>query len=264
MKKISGKVIVITGGSMGFGKAFADRLRADGNTVITLSRKAEDNGEDTFRCDVSNAESVKSVFYGIGSLYKKIDILVNNAGFGQSGAVELIEDRQLEYIVDTNLLGVVYCTKYALPFMEEGAKIINIGSMSAFIPMPFRTMYSAAKSAVNGFSFGMSMELAGTGIGVTSICLGDIRTDFASHRQTHVITDKRYGSRIDDVDKFVSARPMSKKIALGKAVLQVYRIACKRKLYPFYIVGIKYKLAYALSKFVPIKLLMDAVGKSMK
>ena len=264
MKKITGKVIVITGGSKGFGKALADRWAQDGNTVITLSRSGEDNGKDRFRCDVANAESVQTVFRKIGVLYNKIDILVSNAGFGQSGAVELIEDKQLAYIANTNVLGVVYCTKYALPYMGEGSRILNIGSMSAFIPMPFRTMYSATKSAVNGFTYGMAMELAGTGIETTAVCLGDIQTEFALRRQTFFRTAPRYGNRIADVDAFVAARPMGKKIPINKALNRVCRIAAKRKLYPIYIVGTKYRAAYALHKILPVKLLMTLVEKAMR
>lgn len=264
MKKLTGKVIVITGGSKGFGRALADIWTQDGNTVITLSRSGEDNGKDRFRCDVSDAESVQTVFKKIGLLYKKIDILVNNAGFGQSGAVELIEDKQFAYITKTNFLGVVYCTKYALPYMERGSRILNISSMSAFIPMPFRTMYSATKSAVNGFTYGMTMELAGTGIETAAVCLGDIQTEFALRRQTFSKTAPRYGNRIEEVDAFVAARPMSKKIPLNKALDRVRRIAAKRKLYPVYIVGLKYKVAYALHKILPVKLLLTLVEKAMR
>lgn len=260
---IKDKIIVITGGSVGFGKAFAAHLRQEGNTVITLSRSGNDDGETGFRCDVSDAASVADTFRKIGERYKRIDILVNNAGFGQSGAIELLDINQLKYIADTNFLGVVYCTKYALPIMNSGAKIVNVSSMSAFIPMPFRTMYSATKAAVNSFTLGLATELRGTGICTTALCLGDIRTDFASHRQISTDTSPRYGSRIASVDSFVASRPMSKKIPLEKAIARVCKIISKSSLNPIYIVGGKYRLAYILNKILPIKLLNNIVNTAM-
>lgn len=260
---IKDKIIVITGGSVGFGKALAAYLKQEGNTVITLSRNGDNDGETSFRCDVSDAASVADTFCRIGERYKRIDILVNNAGFGQSGAIELLDASRLKYISDTNFLGVVYCTKYALPIMNSGAKIINISSMSAFIPMPFRTMYSATKAAVNSFTLGLATELRGTGICTTALCLGDIRTDFAARRQISTDTCPRYGKRIASVDSFVSARPMSKKIAVEKAIQRVCKIISKPNPYPIYIVGGKYRLAYMLNKILPIKLLNSIVNKAM-
>lgn len=260
---INNKVVVITGGSVGFGKAFATHLRQEGNTVITLSRSGSDDGETGFRCDVSDAASVADTFNRIGERHKQIDILVNNAGFGQSGAIELLDATQLKYIADTNFLGVVYCTKYALPLMSSGAKIINISSMSAFIPMPFRTMYSATKAAVNSFTLGLATELRDTGIHTAALCFGDIRTEFAARRQIRTDTSPRYGRRIASVDSFVAARPMSKKIPLENAIARVCKIISKPKLNPIYIVGGKYRLAYALNKILPIKLLNNIVNKAM-
>jgi len=264
MLNVVGKVIVITGGSMGVGKALAETFRAGGGIVITLSRKAEEDGSCVFRCDVSDATDVGRCFGKIAAVHGKIDILINNAGFGQSGAVELLPPESLQYITDTNLMGVVYCTKYALPYMREGAKILNISSMSAYIPMPFRTMYSATKSAVNSFTLGMAMELKGTGVSVCSVCLGDVRTEFASRREVLSATSAHYGDRIASVDRFIDARPMSKKIPLENAVNKILRIAAKKKLYPVYLVGHKYRLAYGLSKILPIKVLMYLVQKGME
>jgi NAD(P)-dependent dehydrogenase (short-subunit alcohol dehydrogenase family) len=263
MFDFKGKVIVITGGSMGLGLALADRFRASGATVVVLSRKAEENGKDVFRCDVSDPKDVEQCFGKIAAAQGKIDILINNAGFGQSGALEFLSPDSLRYISDTNFLGVVYCTKYALPLMKKG-RILNISSMSAFVPMPFRTMYSATKSAVNGFTMGMVMELQGTGIDIASVCLGDIRTGFASRREVLPATNARYGDRIAAVDRFVDARGMEKKIPLENAVNKILRIAFRKNLYPLYIVGTKYRLAYGLSRILPVRILINLVMKGMQ
>lgn len=264
MLNVKGKIIVITGGSMGLGLALAEALRAEGATVVTLSRKAEENGKDVFRCDVSDAADVEVCFGKIAAEHGGIDILINNAGFGQSGAVELLPADSLRYIADTNFLGTVYCVKHALPHMGEGGRILNISSMSAFVPMPFRTMYSATKSAVNGFTMGMAMELEQTGIGIAAVCLGDVRTGFASRREVLPATNARYGSRIAAVDRFVDARSMDKKIPLENAVKRILKILVKKRLYPVYIVGAKYRLAYIVSKLLPVKAVMKLVIRGMR
>ena len=82
--------------------------------------------------------------------------------------------------MDTNLNGVVTCTRAALPHMKVGGKIVCVSSAAAFEPMPFRTMYSVTKSAVNMFARAMTHEQNGTGIMITALCLGDVRTEFAA------------------------------------------------------------------------------------
>ena len=244
---MNGKIIVVTGGTKGLGKAIAEAFARE-NTVIILSRRAEDNGETSFACDVGNSERVREVFARIGELYGHIDLLVNNAGFGMSGAIELTDDADIDAIVKTNLYGVINCTKYALPYMQTGARMINISSASAILPMPFRTMYSVTKSAVMAFSDGMRMELSGAGIDVTCICLGDVQTDFVSHRIMVEDTNERYGNRIRACDDFVAGRGKDKKMPLDKVIKLVLRIADKKKTKPTYLLGAKYHMAYALYK----------------
>jgi NAD(P)-dependent dehydrogenase (short-subunit alcohol dehydrogenase family) len=146
-------------------------------TFVVLSRKAEENGKDVFRCDVSDPKDVEQCFGKIAAAQGKIDILINNAGFGQSGALEFLSPDSLRYISDTNFLGVVYCTKYALPLMKKG-RILNISSMSAFVPM-LSEQCIPRQIRRQRIYHGYGMELQGTGIDIASVCLGDIRTGFA-------------------------------------------------------------------------------------
>ena len=87
MNAIKGKIIVVTGGTAGVGKAVAEMLQKN-NTVIVLSSSAPNNGATSFACDVSDKQRVQEVFDTIGKLYGHIDILLNNAGYGISGATE--------------------------------------------------------------------------------------------------------------------------------------------------------------------------------
>lgn len=255
MDDFNGKTVVVTGGTRGIGKALADRLRADGAHVVVLSRSATDNGRDSFACDVADAAAVECVFGRVAAEFGGIDVLFNNAGYGQSGAVELIGDDALRAIVDTNLNGVVNCTRAALPYMKAGAKIVCVSSAAAFVPMPFRTMYSVTKSAVNMFARAMRHELDGTGIQITALCLGDVKTDFAVRRDKRTATSPRYGDRIAKVDAFVEKRADSKgKADLDKTVAAILRETAKKKFRPTRIIGSKWKAVSVLVGILPVSL----------
>ena len=252
MDNYKGKTVVITGGTRGIGKGLADALAESGANVVVLSRSVPDNGRDSFACDVSDFAAVETVFAEIAALYGSIDVLFNNAGYGQSGAVELIDEKALRAIVDTNLNGVVNCTRAALPYMKEGARIVCISSAAAFVPMPFRTMYSVTKSAVNMFARAMRHELDGTGIQITALCLGDVRTDFAARRDKQTTTSARYGERIAQVDAFVDKRASAKgKADLGKTVKALLKETARRKFRPTRIIGAKWKAVSVIVKILP-------------
>ena len=252
MDNFAGKTVVVTGGTRGIGKGLADALRERGANVIVLSRSAPDNGKDSFACDVNDSSAVAGVFGKVAAEYGGIDILFNNAGYGQSGAVELIDEKALRAIVDTNLNGVVTCTRAALPHMKEGGKIVCVSSAAAFVPMPFRTMYSVTKSAVNMFARAMTHELNGTGIQITALCLGDVRTDFAARRDKQTTTSARYGERIAQVDAFVDKRASAKgKADLGKTVKALLKETARRKFRPTRIIGAKWKAVSVIVKILP-------------
>lgn len=262
MDNFAGKTVVVTGGTRGIGKGLADALKERGANVIVLSRSAPDNGKDSFACDVADSSAVAGVFGKVAAEYGGIDILFNNAGYGQSGAIELIDEKALRAIVDTNLNGVVTCTRAALPHMKEGGKIVCVSSAAAFVPMPFRTMYSVTKSAVNMFARAMTHELNGTGIMITALCLGDVRTEFAARRDKQTATSPRYGDRIARVDAFTEKRGNAKgKADLGKTVRLLLKETARRKFVPVRIVGAKWKALSAVVKFLPASLTDKILSK---
>ena len=254
------KVVVITGGTKGVGLALSEEFKKK-NTVIVLSRRIIEDGKTAFACDVGNAERVKEVFDKIGAIYGNIDLLINNAGFGLSGATEFISDDAVDKLIKTNFYGVLNCVKYALPYMKKGSKIINVSSASALLPMPFRTLYSATKAGVMSLSDGLRLELYGTGIEVTCLCLGDVQTDFAEHRTIVKTTDARYGERIEKCDAFVSARGKEKKIPLEKVVKLCVKIADKKKTKPMYLTGLKYKMLRLFYTLSPRALQLKIINK---
>ncbi len=245
------RVVIVTGGTSGIGRALAEKFVAKGDTVVVLSRSATDNGKNSFSCDVADSARVKEVFRTVIDNFGGIDILINNAGYGQSGALEFISEDAVNKIIDVNLRGVVNCTRSALAFMKPGGKIVNISSAAAFVPMPFRTMYSVTKSAVNMFSKGMAMELYGTGIQITALCLGDVQTDFANHRVIESETSSRYGNRIKRVDDFVSSRPNEKKASLQSTVNKLEKEIERKKFKDVRIIGAKWKFVSVVVRMLP-------------
>lgn len=257
MRKTSGKVIVITGGSSGIGKYLVDFFAPD-NTVVSLARRAETD-ERNIRCDVSDPASVDAAFGIIKERYGRVDILVNNAGYGASGATEFMPDEEVERLFAVNFMGVYRCIKAALPLMEKGGRIVNISSACALFPLPFRGFYCASKAAVSMLSHSVRAEVAPYGIAVTAICPGDIKTEFTANRVKNFATDERYGERIRKADEHIAARE-HKRMGLGYAGKKIAKIVSKRRYKPMYIVGKKYKFLYALCRLFPLGAVLRATG----
>ena len=258
MKKISGKVIVVTGGTSGIGKHFVDFFR-DGNTVINLARSVEADDYD-IKCDVSVESEVIEAFKLIKEKWGRVDILINNAGYGVSGATEHLKDEEVSRLFEVNFMGVFRCAKYALPLMEKGAKIVNISSACAIFPLPFRGMYCASKAAVSMLSHSLREEVKPYGIDVTAICLGDTKTEFTKNRVKNFTTSERYGDRIKLADEHIAKRE-HKRMSVDYAASKIEKIIMKKKYKPFYIVGAKYKFLYALYRIFPLNIILSVTGK---
>ncbi|HIV01568.1 MAG TPA: SDR family NAD(P)-dependent oxidoreductase [Candidatus Caccopulliclostridium gallistercoris] len=250
--------IVITGASSGIGKNLAENFRAAGHNVIGLSRNVASSSD--IACDVSNIESIESAFQEISKRFERIDLLINNAGFGISGATELISNEDAHKIFETNFFGVLNCSRYALPLMKNGARIVNISSVCAMFPLPFRALYSASKASVNLLSSSMRMELAPAGIDITCICPGDTKTNFTKNREKNFATNERYENRIENATKRIDKNE-NKRMSANKVSKKIEKICLKRKTKPIYIIGAKYKFLNFLTKIFPFSLLVKATGK---
>lgn len=171
-----GKVIVITGGGVGLGRALARRLAADGETVILLGRTyskvkelADDLGSPHFavECDVSQSQSVSAAFSEIAQRHPKIDALINNAAVYEPFFVANATDDQILGSVMTNLAGPIFTCRAAIPMMERGAAIINVSSESVGVEFPLLSLYQTTKAGMERFSQSLSRELEPNGIRVT-------------------------------------------------------------------------------------------------
>jgi short-subunit dehydrogenase len=184
---------LVTGASSGIGMEIARGLARRG-LGVTLAARREDRlrelaeelaGEhgvraETISCDVSDADSRKRMKAEIEDRGLTVEVVVNNAGYGSGGAfVELDGDKEAE-MIRTNVEAVVALTHAFLPAMverERGA-ILNLASLIAFQPVPFQATYGASKAAVLAFTEAVHEELRGTGVTITAVCPGPVRTEF--------------------------------------------------------------------------------------
>jgi NAD(P)-dependent dehydrogenase (short-subunit alcohol dehydrogenase family) len=181
---MNSKVALVTGASSGIGEATAQRLSEAGYRVFGTSRRAVPAGQRSFEMltlDVTSARSVSAVVKEVVDRARRIDVLVNNAGFGVAPAgAEESSIEQTQSIFDTNFFGIVRMTRAVLPQMRQqrGGRIINIGSVLGFLPMPYGALYAATKHAIEGYSESLDHELRTRGIRVSVIEPAYTKTPF--------------------------------------------------------------------------------------
>lgn len=187
---------VVTGASSGIGMAFARELAKRGYPVLAVARRldrleklAAEVGAgrlEPLAADLQTSEGVQAVAQRAGEL-GEVELLVNNAGFASWGRfAELPLQRELD-AVRLNVEAVVELTRLLLPGMVQRRRgdIINIASEMAFQPMPYFATYAASKSFVLSFSEAIAYELKGSGVRVSVICPGPVKTEFADITTAH-------------------------------------------------------------------------------
>ena len=182
--KIKGSIALVTGASSGIGEATAKRLATAGYKVYGTSRRGAQSGQRSFAMlplDVTSDESVEAAVRELIRLEGRIDLLVNNAGFGvaPAGAEESSID-QAKAIFETNFFGLIRMTRAVVPHMRRqgNGRIINIGSVLGFLPMPYGALYAATKHAIEGYSESLDHELRTRGIRVSVIEPAYTKTQF--------------------------------------------------------------------------------------
>lgn len=182
--KLKKSIALVTGASSGIGKATAERLAIAGYTVYGTSRRGAQANPLPFAMlplDVTSDGSVEAIVREVLQLEGRIDLLVNNAGFGVAPAgAEESSIEQAQAIFDTNFMGIVRMTRAVVPHMRQqgGGRIINIGSVLGFLPMPYGALYAATKHAVEGYSESLDHELRTQGIRVSVIEPAYTKTQF--------------------------------------------------------------------------------------
>lgn len=179
------RVALITGASSGIGEATAERLAKAGYRVFGTSRRVAPEGVqrlfELLPLDVNSDESVEALVQDVMRRAGRIDLLVNNAGFGVAPAgAEEVSIEQAKSIFETNFFGVLRVTRAVVPYMRQqgSGRILNIGSVLGFLPMPYGALYAASKHAIAGYSESLDHELRTRGIRVSVIEPAYTKTPF--------------------------------------------------------------------------------------
>ena len=256
------RVAVVTGGTSGIGLATANALKDAGVKVYVLSRHAAElPGLFHIAADVSNGESVAAAIHEVHRREGRLDILVNNAGFGISGAAEFTENADAKRLLDVNLFGMVNATKAALPLMraQGGGRIVNVSSVAAPLSIPFQAWYSVSKAAVNAYTLALFNEVKQMGVSVCAVMPGDIHTGFTAARKKCPAGDDVYAGRIAR-----SVAKMEKDEENGMAPEVAGRflahVALKKRVKPYYAIGLTYKFFVLLSRILPIRMIGWLLG----
>jgi len=228
------QIAVITGAGRGVGRITAITLAKKGWTVVVAGRdksaidavaKEAGGASVGIVCDVSNPDSVKSLFDQVKTTFGRIDLLFNNAGVVAPGiALEDLKIEDWRKVVDVNISGVFFCTQQAFALMKtqspQGGRIINNGSISAQIPRLNSSAYTASKHAVTGLTKSAALDGRPFDIAVGQIDIGNANTDMAEPMRTgtlqangtKVVEPTMDPQNVADAVAFMASLPLSSNV----------------------------------------------------
>jgi NAD(P)-dependent dehydrogenase (short-subunit alcohol dehydrogenase family) len=176
----AGRVVVVTGGARGIGRATVDAIVAQGGRAVSLDLDSDSEGTSatatlSITTDVSDEEQVRAAMDKVAERLGRIDGLVNNAGINAYGSPTTMTVAQWQRVFSVDLMAAWLCVKHALPHMPAGSAIVNMSSLHAKQTIPGMFPYAAAKSALEGLTRSMALEL-GPGIRVNAVAPSFVRT----------------------------------------------------------------------------------------
>ncbi|OAB78558.1 SDR family oxidoreductase [Cochleicola gelatinilyticus] len=210
------KVILITGGSSGIGKAIGCYLSEKQYTVYGTSRNPSKLAETLpftlLPMDVTIPETIDNAIATIISSEGKLDVLINNAGIGITGPVEETPTEEIRQAFETNFYGPINVMKAVLPHMrrQKGGLIVNITSIAGYMGLPYRGIYSATKAALEITTEAFRMETKQFGIQMANIAPGDFATNIAAGRYHAPVLEgspykEAYGNTLEMMNAHVDA-----------------------------------------------------------
>jgi len=223
MNKLKGKVAIVTGGNSGIGYASAKKLKAQGAKVVITGRDnnrvqtaANELGVKGIIADVSDLSAIDRLVEKVKNEYGSVDILFVNAGIFAPAPLGQISEDMFDNQMGINFKGALFTVEKFLPILNEGASIINLGSVNAYTGMPNTAVYAASKAALNSYTRTAATELAPRKIRVNIINPGPVYTpifektgmpeeqlnDFANAMQERIPL-KRFGQP-EDIANLVS------------------------------------------------------------
>lgn len=209
------KVVFITGASSGIGKTIGEFLFEKGYKVYGSSRNPENYPNSKIKLlplEVRNSASIRDSISKVVTLEGKIDVLINNAGVGITGPLEELPMTEIKNNFDVNFFGPIDVMQNVLPFMrkQNSGLIINITSIAGYMGLPFRSVYSASKGALELITEGIRMEVKPFNIHLVNVAPGDFATDIASRRFHAPLLEnsaykKNYGDTLEMMNQHVDS-----------------------------------------------------------
>jgi len=215
------KIVVITGGTDGIGKALVEELIDAGAKVSTCGRNHDKLYQlqtqypsaplHTMVADVSNENDCRRLIELTVKMFGGIDILINNAGISMRAEFKDTSTDVIRKVMDINFFGTVYCTKYALPFIiERKGTIAAVSSIAGYRGLPGRSGYSASKFALHGWMESIKTELMESGVHVMWVCPGFTASNIRNAALTN--EGKEQGSSPIDEGSIMTAMECGKRI----------------------------------------------------
>ena len=211
------QVIIITGASAGIGEALAYALAPQSPKLVLVARDRRRLEEVAAICnglgattlvvptDIADPQACEEMVKCALNNFSRINVLVNNAGMSMWARVDDVHDvSQFKQIIDVNLLGSVYCTKFSLPFLKQTqGRIVAISSVASLTGVPSHAIYCASKHAMNGFFESLRIELGGTGVSVTIVAPDFVQSEI--HVRSLGADGNPLGRHLQDHSSFLSA-----------------------------------------------------------
>lgn len=245
------KVVIITGGSSGIGKAMAEVFGVNGSKIFITGRNLTDlhqavtdlksKGIDAhgFQADVSVEDDNRKMAEEAIQKFGRIDVLINNAGISMRALFSEVDLDVVKKVMDINFYGVLYATKYCLPeIMKHKGSVVGISSIAGYRGLPGRTGYSASKFALNGFLEVLRTEMLKKDVHVLTACPGFTASNIRKRSLTK-----------DGTSQGESPRDEAAMMSAEECAQHIYRATVKRK--KILILTSQGMLTVFLNKFLP-------------
>jgi dehydrogenase/reductase SDR family protein 7B len=246
------KVVIITGGSSGIGKALAEVYGRYGSKILITGRNNSDLQQAVeelrkkgivvsgFQADVSLEDDNRKMADEAVRLYGRIDVLINNAGITMRALFEEVDLAVVKKVMDINFFGVLFATHYCFPeILKNKGSVIGISSIAGYRGLPGRTGYSSSKFALNGFLEVLRTEMLKKGVHVLTACPGFTTSNIRKRALN------REGSAQGE-----SPRDENEMMSAEECAQHIYQATLKRK--NIIILTRQGKLAVFLNKLFPV------------